>query len=110
MDATQQRESPRHRWLLCAFGIVVAGLATMGQPRNGGLYAQQSKPDPPSAEAERRFEGTCATCHGNDGKGAERGPDIVSSRRAAGRSIEDLERIIRYWDPDRWDAPERHAC
>lgn len=46
-------------------------------------------------DAARLFELQCATCHGNDGRGAERGPDIVSSRRAATRALDDIQRIIR---------------
>ena len=41
------------------------------------------------------FAARCAPCHGADGKGGERGPDIVSGGRAMGRSIADIERVIR---------------
>jgi alcohol dehydrogenase (cytochrome c) len=49
--------------------------------------------------AARLFELNCATCHGNDGRGAERGPDIVSTRRAATRPLDEIRRIIRQGIP-----------
>lgn len=36
----------------------------------------------------------CAVCHG-DGRGSERGPNLVTNRRVRSRSIEDLRRVIR---------------
>ena len=59
---------------------------------SGGALQAQSDP-------AKLFELHCATCHGNDGKGAERGPDIVSSRRAATRSLDEIQRIVRQGIP-----------
>jgi alcohol dehydrogenase (cytochrome c) len=59
---------------------------------------------------ERLFEQHCATCHGNDGRGAERGPDIVSSRRAATRSLEEIQRIIRQGIPQSGMPPTTMAA
>ncbi len=95
MNATPHRERPGHQWTLWAFAVVATVLLAAAIPTHPDVSAQQSKPEPPPAEAARLFEVNCAMCHGNDGRGAERGPDIVSSRQAVGRSFEDLERIIR---------------
>ena len=95
MNATPHRERPGHQWTLWAFAVVATVLLAAAIPTHPDVNAQQSKPEPPPAEAARLFEVNCAMCHGNDGRGAERGPDIVSSRQAVGRSLEDLERIIR---------------
>ncbi len=52
--------------------------------------------DPGVIEAgKRRFEASCASCHGADGKGGERGPDIISPERARRRSADDLSELIR---------------
>ena len=49
-----------------------------------------------SPDAGRKaFEGLCATCHGADGAGGERGPAIVSSRRGRSRSEQQLVQTIR---------------
>ncbi len=52
--------------------------------------------DPTMVEAGRRhFEAHCAACHGADGKGGERGPDVISTESARGRSADDLSELIR---------------
>lgn len=73
--------------------LFIARIPIRGTPGPADT-APQAPPDAP-----RLFELHCATCHGHDGKGAERGPDIVSSRRAATRSVEEIQRIIRQGIP-----------
>jgi alcohol dehydrogenase (cytochrome c) len=63
----------------------------------GTILSVLDQTTPPAAA--KLFELHCATCHGNDGRGAERGPDIVSSRRAATRSLDEIQRIIRQGIP-----------
>src|SRR5215475_2736639 len=55
----------------------------------------------PVAAGKRHFEAHCAACHGADGKGGERGPDIVSPDNARGRSADDLSELIRRGIPAR---------
>ena len=69
-----------------AFSLaVVAALATssfaLGQPtadRGGTVFVER-----------------CAPCHGGDGRGGERGPDIVSTPDAARRPVDAIARVIR---------------
>lgn len=48
----------------------------------------------------KSFAGRCASCHGLDGAGGERGPDIVRTARARALSTDDLRRIIRTGVPN----------
>ena len=41
------------------------------------------------------FAERCALCHGADGRGGERGPDIVTGSRGASRRVADIERVVR---------------
>ena len=55
---------------------------------------------PAQTEAGRKqFEAVCASCHGGDGGGGERGPAIVSRRQRA-RSEQELGELIRKGVPD----------
>jgi alcohol dehydrogenase (cytochrome c) len=73
--------------LLLLFVLAVAG----GQ----GMDAQQTTARQQALDGQRLFSAQCATCHGSDGRGAERGPDIVTRRQAATRPLEETARIIR---------------
>ena len=57
-------------------------------------FAQQD-----AAPGARVFADRCAPCHGGDGRGGERGPDIVTGNRAASRKVEEIARIIRVGMP-----------
>jgi putative heme-binding domain-containing protein len=59
--------------------------------------AQEAQEGDPNlvAAGKRHFEAHCAACHGADGKGGERGPDIVSPDNARRRSADDLSELIR---------------
>jgi cytochrome c oxidase cbb3-type subunit 3 len=66
-------------------------------------YAQASKqpatPAPPDdqqlAEAKNTFQSTCAGCHGLDGRGGERGPNIATREEVARKRDNELLKILR---------------
>src|SRR5579885_2443365 len=57
----------------------------------------------PAQEADagkKQFEARCAACHGADGGGGERGPNIVDPRRPRARSADSLREVIRNGIPE----------
>ncbi|HYU80016.1 MAG TPA: PQQ-binding-like beta-propeller repeat protein [Vicinamibacterales bacterium] len=70
--------------LLLASGLTISGSAE---------WLQSDAPEL-QAEGKQLFEAHCATCHGTNGRGAERGPDIATARRAT-RPLEETARIVR---------------
>lgn len=52
-----------------------------------------------AAEAKRTFEAVCASCHGLDGRGAERGPDLVSRAEVSAKSDADLRLVLEKGKP-----------
>jgi putative heme-binding domain-containing protein len=48
-----------------------------------------------SRTGRQTFESTCASCHGLDGKGGERGPDIATRPEVVRLSDEEISRILR---------------
>jgi cytochrome c oxidase cbb3-type subunit 3 len=71
---------------------------------------QASKPAPStsksSASAGRQiFSSTCASCHGLDGRGGERGPDIVTRPEITRLSDEETLKILRAGIPGKGMPP-----
>src|SRR5215468_12433521 len=65
-------------------------------PSNEAAAKSAQVGDPKALEAgKRHFEARCAACHGADGKGGERGPDIISSDTARRRPVNELRELIR---------------
>src|ERR1044071_7647824 len=57
------------------------------------LMAQQKKSSG-AVEGQRIFTGNCAACHGLDGGGGERGPDIEHRREIQRRTDQELFRTV----------------
>jgi len=82
-----------------AFPLMAAILSTCAAV----VYAQGSKqlaksarPDEQQvAEAKQTFEATCAGCHGLDGRGGERGPNIATRQEGARKTDVQLLKILR---------------
>jgi cytochrome c oxidase cbb3-type subunit III len=73
---------------LCALGGSVA-TSQMAQPR-----ARQKDNEPTSTQGKKTFASTCASCHGLDGRGGERAPNIAERSSVQQLSDAQLFHII----------------
>jgi cytochrome c oxidase cbb3-type subunit III len=75
------REAVLHCWLaafVCATALTIAGTADAQTATQSARTGKTSQPSNTSSEARQLFEATCSGCHGLDGRGGERGPDIAT--------------------------------
>jgi cytochrome c oxidase cbb3-type subunit III len=78
--------------LLCGL-VATQRVASQGQKSPRSASGGQNV-DTSNVDGKQVFESRCAGCHGLDGRGGERAPDIASSEKTQRRSDEDLSRII----------------
>jgi cytochrome c oxidase cbb3-type subunit 3 len=85
--------------LICGLMVLAAAqlLASKSPTPAGGATVQGA---PAATEGKKVFESRCAECHGLDGHGGERAPDIATSAKTQGRNDEQLLRIITRGMPD----------
>src|SRR5580700_10726152 len=46
-------------------------------------------------DGRQSFATRCSVCHGVDGRGAERGPNLANNRRVRSRSFDELRAVVR---------------
>lgn len=71
-----------------AFGLFAAGALLPGAQKNRGADAARQ-------EAKSTFDSICASCHGLDGRGGERGPDVATRPDTVGKSDAELLKVLR---------------
>lgn len=76
--------------IACAAATLLMVATSAGREATASLQPAQVPSD-----AKALFDTHCAMCHGTDGRGAERGPDLVTPRSETPRSIDELAQIIR---------------
>jgi len=84
---------PFDRFAVVSIAIVLFALAFTVK----GTPAAQDNPsqsERPIGEARQTFENRCAACHGLDGRGGERAPDIATSPKTQNRTDVALTQII----------------
>ena len=96
---------PKRNSVVCylVYGFLCAIFATLElranshypRPDSGtSRLTEQSSP-----EGRQLFEASCAGCHGLDGRGGERGPDIAKRQQAVQLSDTDLLNVLRVGRP-----------
>ena len=78
--------------LLCAL-ILAQRIASQEQESPRSTNAGQ-RLNTSTVEGKQAFESRCAGCHGLDGRGGERAPDIASNAKTQQRSDGELSRIV----------------
>jgi putative heme-binding domain-containing protein len=73
----------------------VAGVSGVSFGRSTPPQKQDISEDSSSGMGRQTFEAICASCHGLDGRGAERGPDIATRPDVLRLSDHDLLQILR---------------
>jgi cytochrome c oxidase cbb3-type subunit 3 len=94
--AALHRSRPLSAFERSAIVMSAAALATLAFSVKGTPAAQDnpSQSERPIAEARQTFENRCAACHGLDGRGGERAPDIATSQKTQNRADAALIQII----------------
>jgi cytochrome c oxidase cbb3-type subunit 3 len=90
---SSSRSSAFKRFAVLTLAVVLSALAFAVK----GTPARQDNPsqnERPIAEARQTFENRCAGCHGLDGRGGERAPDIATSPKTQNRTDAQLTQII----------------
>ena len=85
---------------------VIASLAVLALHAASPQDAQKSavKRPPPTASTsggQQTFDSTCASCHGLDGRGGERAPDIATRPEITRLSDQDLLKVLRAGIPEK---------
>jgi cytochrome c oxidase cbb3-type subunit 3 len=93
---TEKRSIPasafkRFSFLTFAAVLFAFAFAVKGTPARQDNPSQNERP---IAEARQTFENRCAGCHGLDGRGGERAPDIATSPKTQNRADAQLTQII----------------
>lgn len=78
--------------LLCAF-VSTQRVASQAQ-KSPPSANRAERAIMPNVDGQQIFESRCAGCHGLDGRGGERAPDIATSEKTQRHSDDELSRII----------------
>jgi cytochrome c oxidase cbb3-type subunit 3 len=81
----------RWAWMLVAFVCALAA----SHPHTTASKIAERQSNQALAEGKRAFESVCASCHGLNGKGGERAPDIATKPEAVRLSDDETSKILR---------------
>jgi putative heme-binding domain-containing protein len=83
--------------LIIMFGCIAGGLAQQASENSPKL----KEPNPALLSGQHLFEARCASCHGLNGKGGERAPDLVTRPEIARLSERELLDVLRKGVPSK---------
>ena len=86
---------PSSRKRFVAFTWALAWLASLALVVRAQNKPNSSPDGARRAEAKTTFDSICASCHGLDGRGGERGPDLVARPDTVNKSDGDLLKVLR---------------
>jgi cytochrome c oxidase cbb3-type subunit 3 len=89
------KRSPCFLFLLFVGTAAWASINGISSGTGAPHQKQDTSADFPSGLGRLTFESTCASCHGLDGRGGERGPDIASRADVLRLSDRDILQILR---------------
>jgi putative heme-binding domain-containing protein len=88
-----------HRFFCAAIVAVLFAACTLLVPagaQRGNPAGRKNQPGrSAAADGRRMFESVCATCHGLDGRGGERGPNVATRAEVQRLSDEETLRILQ---------------
>jgi cytochrome c oxidase cbb3-type subunit III len=80
-------------------GVFCLLLAQIGIAQSSQQPKAAHAAPPPTSDGRPLFESRCAACHGLDGRGGERGPDIATRPQIVQLSDQELGEILRQGRP-----------
>jgi putative heme-binding domain-containing protein len=94
----------RIRLIVIAFSLLLAGKRVCPQPA-GQKASKASQTSSSVAAGRQTFSSICASCHGLDGRGGERGPDIANRPDSTRLTDQDTLKILRDGIPEKGMPP-----
>jgi cytochrome c oxidase cbb3-type subunit 3 len=98
-QSSAAKHRPISRWLshltVLILFVLICAVFPAGQLQAQSRRTAKPPSDSAALEGKQTFESICAACHGLDGRGAERGPDIARRREIQRLPDSALLRIVR---------------